>query len=216
MVTKLSWAFVRVGQGKGRGYSGTQINIADAEPLMSGSLTVTSSPTVLASQPAVPTSPSGSVYARLEAIGGPVYVDINTVADPTADPRLLLFPGQSQTVRVSSLQKLSAIVADADYPTTGTFARKITWTTNPFVLTSAWQKVATVTSLTQGLRIGQPASDRVFDIEWTVQAAGTVSLPSDTLAECIQGGENFAEGLPIGDVYCRSASGRTAIVKVGV
>lgn len=85
---------------------------------------------------------------------------------------------------------------------------------SPFTLTSSWQKVCTTTKATRGLRISPLASATTFDIEWISVTAGA-SAPLDTYGEPIFGGEDFANGIPIGDVYLKSATGQVAIVKTG-
>ncbi len=93
----------------------------------------------------------------------------------------------------------------------------LTFTTvagSPFTLTAAWAKVATTTNATKGLHIAPIAAATVFDIEWAVVAANA-SAPTDTYGEPIQGGENFLDGIPIGDIYCKSTTGQIAIVRAG-
>jgi hypothetical protein len=84
----------------------------------------------------------------------------------------------------------------------------------PAALTSAWQKVVTTTASTKGLRVAPLATATTFDIEWISVAAGA-SAPNDTYGEPVLGGEDFAAGLPIGDIYLKSATGQVAIVKTG-
>ena len=85
---------------------------------------------------------------------------------------------------------------------------------SPFTLTSSWVKVATTTTATRGLRIAPLASATAFDIEWTSVTAGA-SAPTDTNGEPVFGGEDFPNGIPVGDIYLKSASGQVAIVKTG-
>jgi hypothetical protein len=85
---------------------------------------------------------------------------------------------------------------------------------SPFTLTSAWQKVAATTSSTKGLRIAPLASTTTYDIEW-VAVPANAGAPTDTYGEPVLGGEDFAAGLPIGDIYLKSATGQVAIVKTG-
>ncbi|GBU16853.1 MULTISPECIES: hypothetical protein [Methylobacterium] len=84
------------------------------------------------------------------------------------------------------------------------------------VLMPNWTKVATVTKSTRALRIGMPGSASVFDVEWVSVPAGDPA-PSNSLpyGEAILGGEDFPAGLPLGDIYARSASGAAVIVKTG-
>lgn len=85
---------------------------------------------------------------------------------------------------------------------------------SPFVLTAAWYKVCTTTFSTRGLRISPAASATVFDIEWVSVRAGAAA-PTDSIGEPIFGGDDFANGIPLGDIYLKSASGQSAIVKTG-
>jgi hypothetical protein len=85
---------------------------------------------------------------------------------------------------------------------------------SPFTLTASWAKVATTTGATRGLRIAPLADAAVFDIEWVAVAAGAAA-PSDTYGEPVLGGEDFASGIPLGDIYLKSASGQKAVVRVG-
>jgi hypothetical protein len=83
---------------------------------------------------------------------------------------------------------------------------------SPFTLTSGWQKVATNTAATKALILGAGGNASAYDIEWTVTAAGA-GTPSDTKGNGIGLAENFAAGIPIGDIYARSASGQSLVVR---
>lgn len=85
---------------------------------------------------------------------------------------------------------------------------------SPFTLTAAWAKVATTTANTKGLTIAPVYDATAYDIEWAVVTAGA-SAPVDTYGVPIQGGEDFAAGLPIGDIYLKSATGQKAVVRTG-
>jgi hypothetical protein len=85
---------------------------------------------------------------------------------------------------------------------------------SPFTLTSTWAKVVTTTTATAGLRIAPISTATAFDIEWTSVTAGA-GAPTLTYGEPIMGGEDFASGLPVGDIYLRSATGQVATVKTG-
>lgn len=94
----------------------------------------------------------------------------------------------------------------------------VTFTTvsgSPFTLTSAWVKVVTTTSATKALHVSPIATASVYDIEWVAVTAGA-GVPTDTFGEPILGGEDFSSGLPIGDIYLKSATGQVAIVRTGV
>lgn len=84
----------------------------------------------------------------------------------------------------------------------------------PFTLTSSWQKVVTTVPATRALRISPIATQTAYDIEWVSVAAGA-GIPTDAFGEPVLGGEDFAGGVPIGDIYLKSVSGQVAIVKTG-
>ena len=85
---------------------------------------------------------------------------------------------------------------------------------SPFVLSSAWTKVASTDSTTKALRVSPIGTATIFDIEWVAVPAGS-SAPTDANGEAVLGGEDFDSGIPIGDVYLRSPTGQTAVVRVG-
>lgn len=85
---------------------------------------------------------------------------------------------------------------------------------SPFTLTSSWTKVATTTAATKGLIVAPSANASAFDIEWTSVTAGAAA-PSDLYGVPVGYGETFADGLPIGDVYLKSATGMVATVRTG-
>lgn len=84
----------------------------------------------------------------------------------------------------------------------------------PKALTNAWQKVATTSAATKALRIAPVVGAAAYDIEWVAVPAGAPA-PTDPVGEPILGGDDFAAGVPIGDLYLRSATAQTAIVKTG-
>jgi len=85
---------------------------------------------------------------------------------------------------------------------------------SPFTLTSSWVKVATTTAATKGLVVAPVAAAANFDIEWTSVTAGGAA-PTDLYGVPVGYGETFPDGLPIGDVYLKSATGMVATVRVG-
>ena len=117
------------------------------------------------------------------------------------------------------LGRLKAI-ADALLGSLLTVRRPLTFTKvfGPVALTANWQKVATTTAATRGLRISPLATATTFDIEWVSVAEGATApdLTSDPTGEPVFGGEDFPAGIPIGDIYLKSASGQTVTVKTGV
>lgn len=132
---------------------------------------------------------------------------------PAADVAASGINGRLQRIA----QRLSSILT-AIQGALSTFRPPLTYTQvagSPFTLTSAWAKVATTTTATRGLRLAPIASASVYDIEWVSVTAGAAA-PTDVYGEPVLGGEDFPAGLPIGDIYCKSASGQKLIVKTGV
>lgn len=85
---------------------------------------------------------------------------------------------------------------------------------SPFTLSPGWQRVATTTSTTRALRVSPLAGAVTYDIEWTSVSAGG-DVPTEAHGEPIMGGEDFLGGIPLGDVYLKSATGQIAIVRAG-
>ena len=85
---------------------------------------------------------------------------------------------------------------------------------SPFTLTSSWVKVVTTTAATKGLVVAPLAAAANFDIEWTSVTAGAAA-PTDLYGVPVGYGDTFPDGLPIGDVYLKSATGMIATVRVG-
>lgn len=78
-------------------------------------------------------------------------------------------------------------------------------------LTSSWQKVASCDINTRALRVGFPANTQIYDVEWTFVPTGATA-PTETLGDCLLAG-GFFDAIPIGDIYMRSASGQSVLVK---
>lgn len=106
---KLRYEFVSVGGG--RGQLGGMVAAEAEDPLASGTLDVTATPTLSAAQPAAPSLSRSDVFVRLTGVDTAVYVDLAPSPDPTAEPRLLLRPGDSRLLRVIGGHKLSAVLA---------------------------------------------------------------------------------------------------------
>lgn len=111
----------------------------------------------------------------------------------------------SQTGRGAVLPKELAVITPVTYT-------KVAG--SPFTLTSAWQKVVTTDSSVRGLRLMPIAGATVYDIEW-ISVAAAASAPTDTYGDPVLGGEEFLGGLPIGDIYLKSATGQIALVSTG-
>lgn len=84
------------------------------EAIAGATIAVNSSPSEAWEPPAV--MDEGRAFnpgksATFEAFGGPVYVAIGEVPDPTAEPRRLVRPGLKVTARMHAGQRVSAAVA---------------------------------------------------------------------------------------------------------
>lgn len=77
-------------------------------------------------------------------------------------------------------------------------------------LTVNYQKVCTTTAATQALRMSAACNAGAYDIEFQVVAAGAAA-PSTT-GMALLAGDDFPLGIPIGDIYARSASLQRLIV----
>jgi hypothetical protein len=83
--------------------------------------------------------------------------------------------------------------------------------TGTTLLTATWALVKTTTTATKSLRMSAACNATIFDIEYTVVTAGT-SAPTDTHGQALLAGEDFLAGIPVGDIYARSATSQTLIV----
>ena len=105
-------------------------------------------------------------------------------------------------------------ILEANRTTLGNGPRTFTQVAgSPFTLTANWQKVCTTTSATRGLRLGVSPNPLAYDIEWVSVTPGA-NAPTDISGESVLAGEDFHNGLPIGDIYCKSATLQKLIVKV--
>lgn len=141
---------------------------------------------------------------------GTNYYVRRTVLDESSGTYATTFTNPDGSPANPDLSTIYPFAKDVDNP-------PLTYTSvagSPFTLTANWQKVVTTNKNTKGLRISPLASATTFDIEWISVAAGSTT-PTDAVGEPIMGGEDFAGGVPIGDIYLKSASGQTAIVKIG-
>ena len=78
-------------------------------------------------------------------------------------------------------------------------------------LTASWALVKTTTTATKALRMSCACNATIFDIEYTVVTAGA-SAPTDARGQALLAGEDFLAGIPVGDIYARSASFQTLII----
>ena len=78
-------------------------------------------------------------------------------------------------------------------------------------LTASWALVKTTTTSTKALRMSCACNATIFDIEYTVVTAGAAA-PTDARGQALLAGEDFLAGIPVGDIYARSASLQTLII----
>ena len=78
-------------------------------------------------------------------------------------------------------------------------------------LTASWALVKTTTTATKALRMSCACNATIFDIEYTVVTAGA-SPPTDTRGQALLAGDDFLAGIPVGDIYARSASTQTLVI----
>jgi hypothetical protein len=142
---------------------------------------------------------SGAATSALQSTGNASLGSIDTKLSSQAT-------AANQTTGNSSL---ASILAKQKGPLTFTLVAG-----SPFNLTSSWTKVATTTAATKGLIVAPSANASAFDIEWTSVTAGAAA-PTDLYGVPVGYGETFADGLPIGDVYLKSATGMVATVRTG-
>ena len=77
-------------------------------------------------------------------------------------------------------------------------------------LTSSYQKVATTTASTRSLRMSAACNATAYDIEYQVVAAGAAA--PTTTGQALLAGDDFLAGIPVGDIYARSATAQKLIV----
>lgn len=111
-MAKLRIEFERIGGG--RGLLGGQLAIGEQDLLGAVTLTVTATPTAAGSRPVVP-AVAGQVYGRLIALDAACYVDAGPSPDPTTGSPFLVVPGHPVRLRLTSGDKLSAVLA-SDVP----------------------------------------------------------------------------------------------------
>lgn len=77
-------------------------------------------------------------------------------------------------------------------------------------LTSSYQKVTTTTTATKSLRMSCACNATAYDIEYQVVAAGGAA--PTTSGQALLAGDDFLAGIPVGDIYARSATLQKLIV----
>jgi len=83
--------------------------------------------------------------------------------------------------------------------------------TGATALTASWAKVITTTTATKALRMSAACNASAYDIEYTVVTAGAAA-PTDTRGQALLAGDDFLAGIPVGDIYARSATAQTLII----
>ena len=78
-------------------------------------------------------------------------------------------------------------------------------------LTASWAKVITTTTATKALRMSAACNATTYDIEYTVVTTGDAP-PTDTRGQALLAGDDFLAGIPVGDIYARSASLQTLVI----
>ncbi|WP_075216070.1 hypothetical protein [Mongoliimonas terrestris] len=86
---------------------------------------------------------------------------------------------------------------------------------SPFALTPSWQKVTTTTTADKALAIWPLADASAYDIEVAYVPAGSAA-PTKPRGRPILAGEDFPGGMPLGDIYLKSATSQSAGVEKGV
>lgn len=77
-------------------------------------------------------------------------------------------------------------------------------------LTSTYQIVATTTTATKSLRMSAACNATAYDIEYAVVAAGAAAPTAN--GQALLAGDDFLAGIPMGDIYARSATSQKLIV----
>lgn len=77
-------------------------------------------------------------------------------------------------------------------------------------LTSSYQKVTTTTTATKSLRMSAACNATAYDIEYAVVTAGAAAPTAN--GQALLAGDDFLAGIPMGDIYARSATSQKLIV----
>jgi len=115
------------------------------------------------------------------------------------------------TSEVQILDYLGRQVTPSNPMPSSAYAPAITYTEDwNAALTSSYQKVATTTTSTRSLRMSAACNATAYDIEYQVVAAGAAA--PTTTGQALLAGDDFAAGIPVGDIYARSATAQKLIV----
>jgi hypothetical protein len=77
-------------------------------------------------------------------------------------------------------------------------------------LNSTYQLITTTTTATRSLRMSAACNATAYDIEYQVVASGAAA--PTTTGQALLAGEDFLAGIPMGDIYARSATAQKLIV----
>ncbi len=78
-------------------------------------------------------------------------------------------------------------------------------------LNSTYQLITTTTTATRSLRMSAACNATAYDIEYQVVASGAAA-PTTATGQALLAGDDFAAGIPVGDIYARSATAQKLIV----
>ena len=110
---------------------------------------------------------------------------------------------QTRQLKISANGEITAL--------TGSSSPALTYTeTFNNSLTATYQKVATTSAATKSLRMSCASNATAYDIEYQVVVAGGAAPTANGMS--LLAGEDFAVGIPIGDIYARSATNQRLIV----
>lgn len=131
---------------------------------------------------------------------GSVRLNVSGISGATGWKAVLSGIDEPMSVASSSVPG-PVIVAAATHPYTED------WNA---ALTSSYQKVATTTTATKSLRMSAACNATAYDIEYAVVAAGAAAPTAN--GQALLAGDDFLAGIPIGDIYARSATAQKLIV----
>lgn len=93
------------------------------------------------------------------------------------------------------------------------YSQALTFTENwNAALTASYQKVVTTTAATKALRMSCACNATAYDIEFQRVNAGDPAPSAGTAGMALLAGDDFPQGIPIGDIYARSATLQKLIV----
>jgi len=141
--------------------------------------------------------PAGSIFGAIVG-GSPRHLAINA------------FYGDKLYARRRGNTAMLSLMADSGWAQRlagATLAYTEDWNA---LLTSTYQKVATTTASTKSLRMSAACNATAYDIEYQVVTAGGAA--PTTTGQALLAGDDFLAGIPVGDIYARSATAQKLIV----